>query len=171
VSKIVTGKFINKSKDFTFTVHFKDADGQTLAGTFAYTGQTIPGMGAAVPNDGILTLDKDGKDTFTLKHGQAITILGVPADVQIKIEEAVDPNYDPSYNDSAGGGGKNDMDFNVVETERRFDFFNAQKVDPVPAGVVDDLRGTVAIPVTVALLVLSGWVAIEFIKKRIAMTL
>ncbi|MCL2538796.1 MAG: hypothetical protein FWE66_00510, partial [Oscillospiraceae bacterium] len=137
---------------------------------FIYSGGTVPGMGAVAPADGALTLDEFGKDSFTLKHGQAITILNVPADVKIRLIEAVDNSYSPSFTDSAGAGGANDTDFRVLSaggaTERVFEFFNAQKVDPVPTGIADGLFGTGVLPMLALLLLYPGWLTIWLILRR-----
>jgi hypothetical protein len=174
-SKVVTGHFINKSKDFEFTASFKGADKQPLTGTFAYQGGTIPGMGAAAPTDGTLTLI-DGNCVFSLKHGQTITILNLPGDASIRIVETVNADYKPSFTDSAGASGTNDTgeDFRDLSvsgtTERAFSFFNAQKVTPVPTGITDDPLWTAALPVIAVILILSGWTANGIIRKKLSAT-
>ena len=139
ISKVVTGHFINKSKDFEFTVYFTDSRGNKLSqGTqFTYTGKTVPNMGAIAPAGGTLTLDGDGKATFTLKHGQAITILNVPGDAKIKIVETTYNNFRPSFIDSSGAIEQtNDTNFRVVGAcEHTFEFFNGQITDPIPTGI------------------------------------
>jgi hypothetical protein len=175
MSKVVTGHFIDKSKDFEFYVYLRYDDGQPLTGTIYYEGATTPGMGAAEHEDGSLNLDNEGKDIVRLKHGQMVTILDLPADAQIRIVETPDSDYRPSFIDSVGAcvcGSDTpyDTDFSDVgvngATERMFTFFNAQKVDPVPTGIVDDLRGTVMLPLIVVPLVFSGWLTIGIIRRH-----
>ena len=170
VSKTVTGRFANKSMEFTFTAYLRDENGQPMTGNIAFTGGTITGMGANAPADGVLTLDDYGKSAFTLKHGQTITILDVPANAQIRIVETTNVDYDPSFKDSAGASGTtNDTDFRVAgvngTTDRRFDFFNAQKVEIVPTGIADDTSWTAALLMIAASLLLSGPIIIGFLQK------
>ena len=173
VSKVVTGHFIDRAKSFEFTVYFTDGGGSELSpGTeFSYTGGTVPGQGAKAPADGALILDAAGKDTFSLKHGQTITIINVPADARIRIVETPDDDYDPSYTDSAGSDGGNDTGFSAAgingEPERAFDFINAQKSDPVPSGIIDDLQDSVMFPLISVLLLLTGWLGAGFIRKKL----
>jgi len=171
VSKVVTGHFINKSKEFTFTVYLKDENDQALEGTIHYEGGTVSGMAATAPMNGALTLN-DGKVAFILKHGQTITLLDVPADAMIRVEETVESNYSPSYVDSTGANGTtNDTGFSVVSangtTARTFEFFNKQNVDPVPTGIADNLRETGVIAELSALLILSVWITMEMISRRL----
>lgn len=103
VSKEVSGAYADKTRDFTFTIKFADNSGTPLAsGTrLAYTGGIIPGSGAPVPAGGTLTLDSGGKATFTLRHGQTITIAEVPADGRVWITEADVTGYTASWRDGA----------------------------------------------------------------------
>ena len=172
VSKVVTGHFANKSKEFTFTVYLTDAGDRPLTVDLAYVGGIEPGMAAAAPLDGVLTLD-GGQGTFTLKHGQRITLLDVPADAKIRIVETADDSYNTLFTDSAGAGGAtNDTDFSVAgvngTSERVFAFFNAQKVDPVPTGIAENLRGAAVLPIIAVLSILSVWAAVTVIRKRLS---
>ena len=172
ISKVVTGHFVNRSKDFTFTVYVTDENDQALDGTIYYEGGTVPGMGATAPLDGVLTLE-DGKVTLILKHGQSITLPDVPADAKIRVVESIESGYSPSFVDNAGADGtSNDTGFSVAGidgvTMRAFDFFNKQNVDPVPTGFVYDFREMELIAVVSVLLLVSVWVAVEVFLRRYA---
>ena len=173
ISKTVTGSFADKNKYFTFTLSFKDATNTPLTGTISYTGGAIPGLGATAPANGILTL-AGGQATVTLKHGQTVTLLDVPANALIRIQETPVSNYSPSFTDSAGTPGSPgtfDTDFMVVGingiVERTFAFFNGVIVDIVPTGIMDDFMSTLALPV-IAVLFLLGWLAAGVMQRRLS---
>ncbi|MCL2748268.1 MAG: hypothetical protein FWE59_06405 [Oscillospiraceae bacterium] len=181
VSKVVTGHFANKAKDFAFTVYIKDADNQPLTGTIAYAGGIVPGagVGIAAPADGALALDKEGKATFILKHGQMIMLLAVPADAMIRLVETPDKDYNTSYTDSGGGDGggdssaTNDTGFNDVGcaggvTQREFAFCNAQKVDPVPTGIAGDLPGMAWLSLIAVIPIFLAWLAIGMVRRKLS---
>lgn len=172
VSKTVVGHFINKTKEFTFTILYLDDLSYKLSqGTmFAYTGGTVPGMGASAPSDGILTIDGDGKAVFTLKHGQSITIHNVPADTMIRIEETTEINYSPMFTDSEGPAGTCDTGYRVIGSSggtRTFEFFNTQIADPVPTGIRNNLFMEKALPAIAALLGVVVWLFMMMVKKRL----
>ncbi len=66
VEKKVAGTIGDPNELFTFELTFKDAQGQTLAGSFYYIGSGVP--------DG--TIASGGQ--VQLKHGQSITVIGLP---------------------------------------------------------------------------------------------
>ncbi len=84
VSKTVTGNMGDRDQAFEFQITLKDAKGIPLAGSFTYTGNSMNGIDA--PDSGTLMLN-NGIATFTLKHGQGITISGLPAGTQYIISE------------------------------------------------------------------------------------
>ena len=174
VSKEVTGSFIDRSKDFVFTVYIKDADNQPITGTILYEGGTIPSIGTIPHADGAFNLDQYGTDTFTLKHGQSIKILNLPGDAEIMIVETTDNDYYQSFIDSSGESGTNDTGYRVVSvdgaSERTFAFVNAQKVPTVPTGIAYDLFGTVVLPLIAVMLLLSGWITVSLTLKRLSAT-
>ena len=131
ISKTVTGAYADLTKAFTFTVYFQDGSGNPLAGgtQFTYTG-------GASPSGGTLTLDGDGKATFTLSHGQTITIAGVSTSGRVRIAETIDPNYTPSFKDSLDAAPTSGSDTGgrpMTAADRTFDFTNARNA-VVPAG-------------------------------------
>ena len=88
VSKTVTGDMGDRDKEFTFQITLKNAAGNALTGTYRYAGATVAGVsGVTAPANGTLTVNADGTATFGLKHGQSITIYGLPADSQYEILE------------------------------------------------------------------------------------
>ena len=87
ISKTVTGDTGDRDAVFAFQITLKDADGNELTGSYDYMGGVVAGIdGAVSPEDGSLTLE-NGTASFGLKHGQRITIIGLPADCQYEITE------------------------------------------------------------------------------------
>lgn len=84
ISKTVNGNMGDRDQAFKFQITLKDASGNILIGSYPYAGTSIDGVTA--PNSGMLTLN-NGTATFTLKHGQSITISGLPAGTQYVISE------------------------------------------------------------------------------------
>ncbi|WP_419035270.1 DUF7601 domain-containing protein [Dysosmobacter sp.] len=72
VSKKVEGDG-DRSKDFKFQITLTGVDGQPLSGTFHY--------------DGAKTGTIQSGGTIALKHGESITIHGIPADTAYQVEE------------------------------------------------------------------------------------
>ncbi len=88
ITKTVSGNRSSTQRDFTFTVTLRDASGNLLAGTYPYTGS----------HEGNV---ENGTATFLLRHGQSITISGLPAGTTYEVtEEAGD--YSPTV---SGGSG------------------------------------------------------------------
>lgn len=86
IQKSVTGQNGDKSRDFTFIIALTGRDGNALAGTYPYIGRVIE-EGIEIPQSGSLTLSTEGEAKITLKHGQKITISGLPADTTYKVTE------------------------------------------------------------------------------------
>ncbi|MDR2196485.1 MAG: hypothetical protein LBO07_00765, partial [Coriobacteriales bacterium] len=105
VSKQVAGTRADTTKAFEFTLWLYDYDGATpLAGTqFSYTGGVVAGSGATAPSGGTFTLDAEGKATFSLTHGQSITVTGIPENRRVRVAETVPAtsSYAASFKDSA----------------------------------------------------------------------
>lgn len=88
ISKTVSGTMGDKDKDFKFDITFKDPQGNPLVGDYRYTGGSVADITEAdVKADGTITLNTVGKGTFTLKHGQSITILALPAGCSYEVSE------------------------------------------------------------------------------------
>lgn len=77
ISKIVSGDEVpdgDYTRNFTFTVALKNADGTALAGEYYYYGEQRAGY------------IKDG-GTLSLRHDEALTILGLPSGTKWEISE------------------------------------------------------------------------------------
>ena len=134
ISKTVTGDFADRTRPFSFTVYFEDAAGNPLPEdtTFSCTG-------TGAPADGALTLEKEGKATFTLTHGQSVTIEGVASDGRARVAEETVHWYAASFTDSLDGstGGSDTEMRPMTEDARTFDFKNDRTV-PVETGISVD---------------------------------
>ena len=170
ISKQVTGTAANKIKPFTFNVFFTDSSDAPLPAntTFVYEGGVINGMGASAPLDGTLTLDSGGKATFTLTHGQTITIKAIPSDVKIKITESA-AGYYTSFKDSADTSNTiwYNMDLTTVGDKARIFAFTNERAEVVPTGIAGGYWGVEIWLLTVALIILSGVAATVFIRHKI----
>lgn len=106
LSKTVTGQAADSSQRFTLKVALKDASGNPLSGTYAYTGGTVSGSGATAPADGTISFGADGTGSVTLTGGQQITIAGIPSGTTYQVEETASTAadallYDATYNGSS----------------------------------------------------------------------
>ena len=80
------GTEIDEKKEFSFKITLTDAAGNPLNEDYRYSGEGLDG--------GVIAAGKDG-DTFKLKHGQAITIQGLPAGSKYTITEDDAAGYTP----------------------------------------------------------------------------
>ena len=179
VSKEVTGEHAQLNKRFTFTVYFAEDDEEPLEEDteFDYIGGVITGypIGNA-PSDDKLTLDADGKATFSLRHGQTITILDVPSDIMIKVIEEKDKRYRTFYTDSKDGiiqfYNSDAIEFDLVgDDSRKYEFLNEYIAGPpVPPTGIDDGGGwkMAALPLIVMTFILLYKAANKVVKRRIA---
>ena len=86
LAKTVSGNIGDKGKEFEFEIRLTDKDGvDLLNGMYSYTGGTVVD-GVTAPADGTISL-VNGKATVTLKHGQSVTIIGLPTDAKYTIVE------------------------------------------------------------------------------------
>lgn len=88
ISKTVLGAGADVGTSFNFTVRIKDSAGAALAAadrTFSLDG------------GGSITLNDNGEATFTLKHNESKTILGVIEGYKVKVTETRVTGYTPSY--------------------------------------------------------------------------
>ena len=86
VQKTVAGNAGETGREWEFTIELKNANGTALSGDFHYEGESIV-TDVTPPTGGKLTFDSDGKATIRLKHGQKITIEGIPANVIYTVTE------------------------------------------------------------------------------------
>lgn len=92
MEKTVIGAGGDRLKSFVFTVALTGKDNKPLTGTYSYTGiATEEGVNAPAPD--VLTLNARGEGQISLKHGQKITISGLPAGTSYKVTE-VEANQD-----------------------------------------------------------------------------
>ena len=170
VSKTVAGNYANKSKSFTFTAYLRNSNGTPLSGQYAYVGSSIPGVPA--PTNGTLTFNSSGTATFTLKHGQTITIKAVPNNAQIRFAETAAKDYDPSYSiNGATPITTADTGFTPLTpssgtTLQTFSFKNTRKDKPI-TGISDDPLAALMLPLIAAILVASTTLISWRIRKRV----
>lgn len=112
VSKTVSGNGAEVKKPFSFTLTLTDA-GVPLKGSYAYTTSDDPDV------ENRLDLNEQGQAAFTLKHGQSITITGLPVGAVYSVVEAAEPNYTVQYGGvaAANAHGSISADGNAVAVE------------------------------------------------------
>ena len=93
VQKTVAGNAGEIDREWEFTIELENADGTALSGSFPYKGGSIV-TGVDQPPDDTLTFNSDGKATISLKHGQKITIEGIPANVTYTVTEDEADGYE-----------------------------------------------------------------------------
>ena len=145
ISKTVSGKFANMTQSFDFTIYFMDSDKKPMASgrEFEYKGGVISDSKVTAPKDGVFKLDADGKVTFTLSHGQKISIENLPSDAFIRIVEKNEVDYIESFVDSAEAEKErgNDTGIRLVGREdRAFDFLNT-RYEVVATGIKEGMKG------------------------------
>lgn len=109
VSKTVAGSFGDQSEEFAFTITI----GSEAVGTQYTCSHSATGVGT-------LTLDANHQATFTLAHGQSMTILGLPKNVHVDVTETRE-NYSTTWvlngddaNAVSGDGASADLASNAV---------------------------------------------------------
>ena len=98
IEKQVTGNMGDRSKDFEFVLSGEDADGNTLK----FSGSQSGGFTVA-PNG-------SEKIQFTLKHGQYVTLSGLPLNAQLTIKEENADGYNMSVLYPSGEDGVRNED-------------------------------------------------------------
>jgi hypothetical protein len=96
VSKTVTGDFIDRDREFSFTIALTDADGNPLSDMDIEV--LLPGEDTAV----VRSTDANGEITVTLKDGEEITLQDLPKGTQYVIAET-DATYYTTTFDVTGG--------------------------------------------------------------------
>jgi hypothetical protein len=97
-ASLTLGKIVNgtmaasyKAKAYKFTIKLTDSNAAPINKTFPVTAGTNAGVtGATAPDISSLSFDENGEATVSLKHGQTITIKGLPVDYRYSIKEAVE---------------------------------------------------------------------------------
>ena len=100
VQKTVAGNAGETDREWEFTIELKNANGTALSGSFPYKGGSIEGVDQ--PTDGMLTFDSAGKATISLKHGQKITIEGIPANATYTVTETEANDYIITFDGDKG---------------------------------------------------------------------
>ncbi|MCI8332609.1 MAG: LPXTG cell wall anchor domain-containing protein [Clostridiales bacterium] len=116
IEKIVTGYQADLSRDWHFTIKLTAPQGGTLASSYQFTGESAEN-GVQAPPSGTLIFNNSGEATFTLRHGQRITIKDLPdgTTYQITEQEANTAGYITTTADS-GRGLLTDKDQTVTFT-------------------------------------------------------
>ncbi|WP_313187237.1 DUF7601 domain-containing protein [Lacrimispora sp.] len=159
VSKAVTGDYADKAKEFTFAVCFMNESGSKLSGgtQFTYIGSIISGSGVSAPAGGTLMLDSNGEATFTLKHGQQITIAGVPVNGKVQIIETAAAGYTTTFRDGNETNTGADTGVRTLAgTAKTFAFTNSRAA-VVPTGI---LTGS-SIPLVFLVLPVLLWIGLS----------
>ena len=100
LGKTVSGSRGDRQRDFTFQIRLTGPDVQPLNGDYpTIGGATEPGI--VPPADGTLTV-KDGVATVTLRHGQTVTIQGLPAGTVYTVTETDGSGYRTTYTNKDG---------------------------------------------------------------------
>ena len=92
---------LDTAKEFTFTVKLLDGS-SPRSGSFGYEGGIVQDSGATAPEEGTLIFDENGEATATLKHGQTMTIKGIPAGLSYIVTEETTAGYTPSISNGNG---------------------------------------------------------------------
>lgn len=170
VSKLVTGSFGNLTQEFDFTIILTDSDGNPLPdGTqFNYGGGIIPDSGATAPADGTLTLDRTGRATFQLGHGQSITIADLPLGGSVQVVETADPNYTASVTDSEHADvivAGHDTTVLPMAPDRTFQFVNERVVPPPTGLTLGNAGAALLLPVLMLLTALVAYGVSRSLKR------
>ena len=161
ISKTITGDYADMTKAFDFTVYFQDSSGVPLA-----SGTQFTCTGTAAPSGGTLTLDSEGKATFTLSHGQTITIAGVSTSGKVRIVETTDANYTTSFVDSVAPSmivtAADTGIRNMTSADRTFAFTN-DRIAVTPAGIS---TGGNALTLLAVLAIMAGLAVMVAYRRR-----
>jgi hypothetical protein len=118
--------------------------------------------------NGTLILDSDGKAAFKLKHGETITILNIPENVQVRIVEIDYSGYDASFTDdheNCDHPRLNDTGFMLVgKTGLNFKFLNETNIPP-PTGIDEGSGIMTVVLVATVLVLLAGFAVSRFARK------
>lgn len=98
ISKVVDGKFGDRTKNFTFDISTTNSDGTPLNGNYKYEGSIKNDYEQQATNPGNGTINfTDGKGQFSLSHGQQLTIKNLPVNCLITITEQSENDYSTKY--------------------------------------------------------------------------
>jgi len=170
VSKAVEGEFGDKTKAFSFNISIKDKAGGNVTKTFVCDGGVLTGSaytGVTAPASGILSIS-NGVGSFTLKHGQSITIRHLDPSYKIQVTEA-DPgtSYTTKYiKDGAGADGRAVREFTLGGKNAVINYTNTRALVPA-TGIQEGSHSWIPV-LGVALVgcVILGFVAYRHGKAR-----
>lgn len=128
VSKIVVdeagGYLPDDTAEFHFEITLTGADSRPINGDFSYTGGTVQGVSGVIAPDGGTLEFENGTASITLKHGQTITINGLPAGAAYSVIEDTASGYEVERGTVSGTI--------QAETENSAAFTNIKVDDPGP---------------------------------------
>lgn len=153
VSKTVTGSMGDRDRAFSFTIKLTDKDEKPLTGSYSYVGGTLSGTtGVDAPQDGALELNGDGEATFSLKHGQVITIYGLPQGCSYTITESIDSGegYKTTVQTGSDGAKNGTTATGTLTGSVSVAFTNALSSAPVTGVSIDTLPWIAASGLTAA---------------------
>jgi hypothetical protein len=128
----------DRNKEFNFTAYFTNPLEEELAqGTeFPCAGSVIEAGVESPDFSSPISLDGDGKATFTLKHGQSISIGDIVTKGKVRIvEDDYSSGYTTAYRDSLTEITTADRDTElkaVVDLPRAFAFTNTKSISNEP---------------------------------------
>jgi len=163
IEKTVKGDYADKTREFDYILWFENDSGEPLPALtqFKCTGGNIA--------NGTLTLAEGGKATFTLKHGQSITIEGVAANGWAGILENPVPGYSASFTDSEGGGsepGANTEMRPMTENARIFSFLNTRDEVPLTGADAGHIKSILFLPIFAVLMGLASLTVKAAYRRR-----
>lgn len=126
VKKTVSGEGADTGKSFDFTLHLTDESGAALTDDYSYA--VFGGDGSQISTG---TIGDGG--TFSLSHGQTITVTGLPAGTQYSVTEVQTEDYTSEIVSGQASG--------MIQADAEADvLFNNRRVEEQPETV--DLSGT-----------------------------
>lgn len=134
VSKKVTGNDADVEKAFEFILTMTGVSGDREFVKTSANGSVS--FGSVIFNNGV--------SSFTIKHNESITIIGLPKDANYTLVEQVGDDYRASYSVNSGTvqEGKTYSGVIVVDSEEKIEFTN-QRVGLIEIKKVDSLTGDV----------------------------
>jgi len=145
VTKTITGRFSDMTKQFPFSVTFKDGSGNLLTGTIPSSEGNLPLVGGAA--------------SFSLGNGDKI-VFTVPIGDSVQISETDNKGYDTTFVDSGNSGVTGTGPATAalaISGNREIDFTNEAIYAP-PMGVQMDTGGVLGLGAIAILLAGAAYV-------------
>lgn len=152
VSKTVTGNLGDKTKDFKFTINFEKAENENAPTAITYTVDNVEHTVAFA----------DGKASveFTLRNGQSLSFVNVPAGVKYTVTE--NDYTEDGYTTKVNGTNGNATEKITMTGEAATHTFENSKGADIDTGVILDNAPYIALLAIVAI----GGVALMLNKRR-----